>query len=86
MIRDRCKQGLHRHMSNNTGFMNFPIETAVAFPSRAVAAFPLSIVKYCATFLGSVDGERPLGFGSCRETRTTTTSDASAILAIASGD
>ena len=29
-------------MSNNTGFMNFPIETAAAFPSRTVAAFPLS--------------------------------------------
>ena len=29
-------------MSNNTGFMNFPIETAVAFPSRTVAAFLLS--------------------------------------------
>ena len=42
MIRDRCEQGLHRHMSNNTGFMNFPIETAAAFPSRTVAAFPLS--------------------------------------------
>ena len=42
MIRDRCKQGLHRHTSNNTGFMNFPIETAAAFPPRTVAAFPLS--------------------------------------------
>ena len=42
MIRDRCKQGLHRHMSNNTRFMNFPIETAAAFPSRAVDAFPLT--------------------------------------------
>ena len=29
-------------MSNNTGFMNFPVETAAAFPSRTVAAFPLS--------------------------------------------
>ena len=29
-------------MSNNTGFMNFPIETAAAFPSRTVAPFPLS--------------------------------------------
>ena len=26
------EQGFHRHMSNNTGFMNFPIETAAAFP------------------------------------------------------
>ena len=42
VIRDRCKQGLHRHMSNNIGFMNFPIETAAAFLSRTVAAFPLS--------------------------------------------
>ena len=42
MIRDRCKQGLHRHMSNSTGFMNFPTETAAAFPSRTVAVFPLS--------------------------------------------
>ena len=83
MIRDRCKQGLHRHMSNNTGFMNFPIETAAAFPSRTVAAFPLS--GSVQLFLRSVDGERPLGFGSCRET-CTTTSDASAILATASGD
>ena len=77
MIRDRCKQGLHRHMSNNTGFMNLPIETAAAFPSQA---------KHCAIFLGSVDGERPLGFGIFRETCTTTTSDANAILATASGD
>ena len=29
-------------MSNNTRFMNFPIETAAAFPSRTVAAFPLT--------------------------------------------
>ena len=29
-------------MSNNTGFMNLPIETAAAFPSRTVAAFPLT--------------------------------------------
>ena len=29
-------------MSNNTGFTNFPIETAAAFPSRTVAAFPLT--------------------------------------------
>ena len=29
-------------MSNNTGFMNFPIETAAAFPSQTVAAFPLT--------------------------------------------
>ena len=41
-VRDRCEQGFHRHMSNNTGFMNFPIETAAAFPSRTVAAFPLT--------------------------------------------
>ena len=46
----------------------------------------LSLDKHCATFLGSVDGERPLGVGSCRETCTTTTSDASAIWATASGD
>ena len=32
----------YRHMSNNFGFMNFPIETAAAFPSRIVAAFPLT--------------------------------------------
>ena len=25
-VRDGCKQGFHRHMSNNTGFMNFAIE------------------------------------------------------------
>ena len=31
-------------MSNNTGFMNFPIETAAAFPSRTVAAFPLTSI------------------------------------------
>ena len=42
VIRDRCKQGFHRHVSNNTGFMNFQIETAAAFPSRTVAAFPLT--------------------------------------------
>ena len=42
VIRDRCKQGLHRHMSNNAGFMKFPNETAAAFPSRTVAAFPLT--------------------------------------------
>ena len=41
-VRDRCKQGFHRHMSNNTGFMNFPMETAAAFPSRTVGAFPLT--------------------------------------------
>ena len=41
-MRCRCKQGLHRHVSNNIGFMNFPIEIVVAFPSRAVAAIPLS--------------------------------------------
>ena len=41
-VRDRCKQGFHRHMTNNTGFINFPIETAAAFPSRTVAAFPLT--------------------------------------------
>ena len=29
-------------MSNNTGVMNFPIEIAAAFPSRTVAAFPLT--------------------------------------------
>ena len=29
-------------MSNNTGFMNFPIETAAALPSRTVAVFPLT--------------------------------------------
>ena len=45
-------------MSNNIGFMNFPIETAAAFPSRTVAAFPLS--STVQTFLGSVDGERPV--------------------------
>ena len=28
-------------MSNNTGFMNFPMETAAAFPSQTVAALPL---------------------------------------------
>ena len=28
-------------MSNNTGFTNFPIETAAAFPSQTVAALPL---------------------------------------------
>ena len=41
--------------------MNFPIGTAAAFPSRTVAA--LSLDRYCATFLGSVVGERPLGVG-----------------------
>ena len=71
-------------MSNNTGFMNFPIDTAASFPSRTVAAF--SLVKYCATFLGTVVGERPLGVSNCCETCTTTTSDESAILVTASGD
>ena len=28
-------------MSNDTGFMSFPIETAAAFPSQTVAALPL---------------------------------------------
>ena len=49
--------------------MNFPIETAAAFPSQTATALP----------------KRPLGASSCRETCTTTTSDASAILATASG-
>ena len=40
-VRDRCEQGSHRHMSNNTRFMNFPIETAAAFPSQTVAVLPL---------------------------------------------
>ena len=68
-------------MSNNTGFMNFPNETAAAFPSRTAAAFPLT----SKTFLGSVDGERPLGVGSCREPCTTATSDASAFLVTTAG-
>ena len=46
----------------------------------------LSLDKYCAIFLGSVVGERPLGVSSCRGTCTTTTSDASAVLVTASGD
>ena len=43
-VRDRCKQGSHRHMSNNinTGVMNFSFESAAAFPSQTVAAFPLT--------------------------------------------
>ena len=44
VFRDRCKQGLHRQMSNNTGFMNFPLDIAAAFLSRTVAAFPLSSI------------------------------------------
>ena len=28
-------------MSNSTGFMNFPIDTAAALPSQTVAALPL---------------------------------------------
>ena len=28
-------------MSNNTGFMNFPLDTAAAFPSQTAAALPL---------------------------------------------
>ena len=81
-VRDRCKQGFHRHMSSNTGFMNFPIETVAAFPSLNVAAFPLT-----STVQPSLDPlSVPLGVSSCRETCTATTSDASAILVTVSGD
>ena len=43
-VRDRCKQGFHRHMTNNTGFMNFPIEIVAAFLSRVVVVFPLTSI------------------------------------------
>ena len=61
MIRDRCKQGLHRHMSNNSGIMNLPIDTAAAFPSRTAAAFPLSNTvqpSWDPLTVGSGDGGR----------------------------
>ena len=39
--------------------MNFPVETACCVSFADCCCF--SHVKYCATFIGSVDGERPLG-------------------------
>ena len=63
-------------MSNNTGFVNFPTETAAAFPSRTVAALPLTSSAQPSLDPLSVND---LGVGSCRETCTTATSDASAI-------
>ena len=68
-------------MSNNTGFMNFPIETAAAFPSQTAAALLLP-----STVQSSLD---PLSvndpWASAVETCTTVTSDANAILATSSG-
>ena len=64
--------------------MKFPIETAAAFPSRTVAAFPLTSTVQPS--LNPLTVNDTLGVGSFRETCTTTTPDASAILATASGD